>query len=123
MGSPECSCKLETNLFTNRSSSPASCLLLLASLSLPAGPWPPCVPCALPPQPCTHPPPRLTLIPLLCSSELELPPLELLDLEQELAPSSDLSSSATPGTLPLSNSFSHMPFWDSLCPRPWVSSA
>merc|ERR1712106_37465 len=104
-------------------SSPASCLLLLASLSLPAGPWPPCAPCAPPPQPCTPPPPRLTLTPLLSSSELELPPLELLDLEQELVPSSDLSSSATPGTLPLSNSFSHMPFRDLLCPRPWVSSA
>merc|ERR1711956_102038 len=90
---------------------------------LPAGPWPPCAPCAPPPRPCTPPPPRLTLTPLLSSSELELTPLELLDLEQELAPSSDLSSSATPGILPLSNSFSHTPFWDSLCPRPWVSSA
>merc|ERR1711892_634896 len=106
------------DLFTNWKSSPASCLLLLASLSPPAGPWPPCAPCAPPPQPCTPPPPRLTLTPLLSSSELEL-----LDLEQELAPSSGLSSSATPGTLPLSNSFSHTPFWDSLCPRPWVSSA
>merc|ERR1711892_342301 len=95
------------DLFTNRYSSPASCLLLLASLSPPAGPWLPCVPCAPPPQPCTPPPPRLILTPLLSSSELELPPLELLDLEQELAPSSYLSSSATPGSLPLSNSFSH----------------
>merc|ERR1739838_885418 len=101
---------------------PASCLLLFASLSPPAGPWPPCAPCAPPPQPCTPPPPRLTLTPLLSSSGLELPPLELLDLEQELAPSSDLSSSATPGTLPSSNSCSLTLFWDSLCPRPWVCS-
>merc|ERR1711971_1221289 len=102
----------------------SSCLPSLVSLSLPASPWLPCAPCAPPPcRPCTPPPPRLTLTPLPSSSELELPPLESLDQELELDQSSDLSSSDTPGTLPSSNSFSHTPSWDLLCPRPWVSSA
>merc|ERR1712096_1067 len=114
------------DLFTDRYPLPSSCLPSLVSLSPPASPWLPCAPSA--PQPCRPPPlstplpPRLISTLLLSSSEPELPPSELLDLEQELAPSSDLSSSATPGTLPSSNSFSLTLFWDSLCPRPWVCS-
>merc|ERR1712055_617961 len=93
------------------------------SLSLPASPWPPCVPSApLPCRPCTPPPPSLTLTPQPSSSVLEPPPLVLLDQEQELDQSSAPSSSDTPGTPHSSNSFSHTPFWDSSCPRPWVRS-
>ena len=66
--------------------------------------------------------PARTLTPLLSSLELELPPSELLDLGQELDPFSDRSSLDTPVTPPSSNSFSHTPSWDSLCPKPWVSS-
>merc|ERR1711862_202721 len=93
------------------------------SLSPPVSPWPPCVPSApLPCRPCTPPPPSLTLTPQPSSLELEPLPWVLLDQEQELVQFSDLSSSDTPGTLHSSSSFSHTPFWDSPCPRPWVCS-
>merc|ERR1712013_455980 len=89
--------------------------LIKHSMMLPSAPQP----C----RPCTPPPPSLTLTPQPSLLELEPPPWVLLDQEQELDQCSDLSSSDTPGTLHSSSSFSHTPFWDSPCPRPWVSSA
>merc|ERR1711971_659392 len=56
------------------------------------------------------------------SSALVPPPLVSLDQEQVLDPSSVPSSLAMPVTHPSNNSFSPTLFWDSHCPKLWVSS-
>ena len=86
------------------------CLPSLASLCLPASPWPGWgPPPPRPPPSSTPPPPSRTLTALPNSSELEPPPSESLDPELVSDLCSDPSSSVTPGTPPSSSSFSHTP--------------